>query len=318
MWPSSGRGSRSPAHRDDRRRGTSVKVRIGVGTDGSGLDAAGLAALAGDMVDLGFDSLWVSEVLTAPGTDPLIGLAWAGAANPGLKLGTTMLLPGRNLVRLAKQVASLDMLSAGRLLVTFVPGIPRGAERSAVGIDPGARGAVMEESLPVLRRLWRGETVSHRGAAGELEGVVLSPLPVQDPFEVWLGGSAQAALERCGRLADGWLPAFCTPSEAAAGRQVVEASAHAAGRTISPEHFGVSIGYANEPPDDRLVAALQSRARGRTLDSLVPVGPVALRDLVSAFVAAGFSKFVLRPLARPVRWREELEQLAGAVGDLQT
>ncbi|HUZ09183.1 MAG TPA: LLM class flavin-dependent oxidoreductase [Acidimicrobiales bacterium] len=295
-----------------------MKVRIGIGTGSAGLEAAALGALADDLAELGFDSLWLPEVLSVPGFDPLVALAWAGAHRPGLKLGTTMLLPGRNLVRAAKQIATLDVLSGGRFLVTFVPGLPRGPERSAVGVPPERRGVAMEEALPVLRRLWAGETVTYHGPAGDLDEVSVTPRPVQEPFDVWFGGSARAALERCGRIGDGWLPAMCTPEEVAAGRRVVDQAAGAAGRAISPEHFGVSLGYARGALDDATAAALSTRARGRPVETLVPVGLTALRERMEQFIDVGFSKFVVRPLVAPVRWRDELESLADAVGDLQT
>src|SRR5579859_1362069 len=85
-----------------------MKVRIGVGVSGSALPAGGLGVLVDELDALGFDSLWLSEVLTTPVMDPLVGLAWAAARSPTLKLGTTMLLPGRNPLRLAKALASLD------------------------------------------------------------------------------------------------------------------------------------------------------------------------------------------------------------------
>jgi probable F420-dependent oxidoreductase len=295
-----------------------MKVRIGLGTGAAGMDATGLGALVDDMEALHFDSLWLSEVLTAPGSDPLVALAWAAAHNPRLKLGTTMLLPGRNLVRLAKQVASLDRLSGGRFLLTFVPGLIRGPEREAIGVPPERRGEAMEEARPLLRRLWAGEEVTYDGPAGQLRSVTLSPLPAQAPFDVWLGGTARAALERCGRLGDGWLPALCTPQEAADGRRVVEQSAAEAGRAISPEHFGVSVCYALAPPDPSTLAAITQRRGGRPIEGLVPVGRPALRALLEQFIDVGFSKFVVRPLVPPTDWRQELEQLAGAVGDLQT
>ena len=172
--------------------------------------------------------------------------------------------------------------------------------------------------LPLLRRLWAGETVTYDGLVGRLDGVAIEPRPVQNPFDVWFGGSARAALERCGRLGDGWLPAMCTPEEVAAGRQVVEAAAAQGGRTISPEHFGVSIGYATGPLSGTQVSALSARARGRPLETLVPTSHKALRARLSEFVDVGFSKFVVRPLVTPTSWREELEPLAEAVGDLQT
>ena len=130
----------------------------------------------------------------------------------------------------------------------------------------------MDEALPVLRRLWAGETVSHDGPSGSFTDVSVSPRPVQDPFDVWLGGNAPAALERCGRLGDGWIPALCTPEDAAAGKEVIDEVAAEHGRAISPEHFGVSIAYA--PPGTDLGAApfsaLARRARGRPLDQIDP------------------------------------------------
>src|SRR6266849_2744939 len=199
-----------------------MKIRIGVGAAGASSTPEALAELVTAIDDLGFDSLWLSEVLTGPVRDPMVGRAWAAASNPRVKLGTTMLLPGRNVLRLAKQLASLDVLCRGRLLVTLVPGLTYAPEREAIGVEPKRRGAFIDEALPLLRRLWAGETVSHDGPAGTLRNVQLSPLPTQQPLEVWLGGTVPAALERCGRLSDGWLPSLCTPEEAVAGRVVIE------------------------------------------------------------------------------------------------
>jgi len=293
-----------------------MKIRIGVGAAGGSATPDTLAELVTGIDQLGFDSLWLSEVLTGPVLDPVVGLAWAAASNPRVKLGTTMLLPGRHVLRLAKQLASLDVLCNGRLLVTLVPGLTYAPERDAIGVEPKRRGAVIDEALPLLRRLWAGETVSHEGAAGSFREVKLWPLPVQQPLEVWLGGTVPAALERCGRLSDGWLPSLCTPEEAAAGRVVIDEAAARAGRAISREHFGVSIGYARAPIDPATARTMVAR-RPRAL-GLTPVGLPALRELIERFLAVGFSKFVVRPIAAPASWRAELEALSAAVGDLQS
>ena len=293
-----------------------MKVRIGIGAAGAASTPESLGELVAAIDDLAFDSLWLSEVLTGPVIDPLVGLAWAAATNPRVKLGTTALLPGRNVLRLAKQLASLDVLARGRLLVTLVPGLTYAPEREAIGVEPKRRGTVIDDALPLLRRLWAGESVSHDGPAGAFRDVRITPLPMQQPLEVWLGGTAPAALERCGRLSDGWLPSLCTPEEAAAGRRVIEEAATKAGRSISTEHFGMSIGYASAPIDPATARAMTAR-RPRSVE-LTPVGLPAVRALIERFVAVGFSKFVLRPIAPPVSWRAELETLAAAVGDLQT
>src|SRR5689334_4532621 len=293
-----------------------MKIRIGVGIGGTSASTGALTELATGLDDMGFDSLWLSEVLTGQVFDPVVGLSWAAASNPRLKIGTTMLLPGRNVLRLAKQLASLDVLCDGRLLVTLVPGLTHAPERDAIGVEPKQRGAVIDEALPLLRRLWAGETVSHDGAVGSFREVKLSPLPVQQPLEVWLGGTVPAALERCGRLSDGWLPSLCTPQEAAAGRTVIDEAAARAGRSISSEHFGMSIGYARVPIDPATARVMTAR-RPRSVE-LTPVGLPALRALIERFIAVGFSKFVVRPVAAPASWRAELEALSAAVGDLQT
>jgi probable F420-dependent oxidoreductase len=295
-----------------------VKVRIGVGISAGALDASAIDAAAAAISTNGLDSLWLSEVLTGRTLDPLVALTWCAARYPSLKLGTTMLLPGRNPVRLAKSLASLDRLSGGRLLITMVPGLTTAPERSSVGLEPERRADAIDEVLPVLRRLWSGDPVTWSGWGVDLDAVRLSPTPVQDPLEVWLGGMAPASLRRCGRLADGWLPSLCTPETAAAGRDVVDAAASAAGRAISDEHFGVSIGYATGPISETAAAAIRARSRGRTADELVPVGWDATRSLIERFVGVGFSKFVLRPLEEPRDWDAELAGMAGAVGDLQS
>jgi probable F420-dependent oxidoreductase len=297
-----------------------MKIRIGISGGGDDLSPVAMATLGRAVSTYGFDSLWLPEVLSRPGPDPLVGLAWASGACSGLKIGTTMLLPGRNLVWLAKAIATLDQLSGGRFLLTFVPGLAIGGERTAVGIAPSERGALMDEALPVLRCLWSGETVSHEGPSGSFTEVSVSPRPAQDPFDVWLGGIAPAALDRCGRLGDGWIPSMCAPEEAANGKRVIDEVAAAHGRAISPEHFGVSIAYAPVGTDlgAEPFSALTRRARGRPLDQIIPVGLDALRGLIESYLEVGFSKFIVRPLAPPQSWEPELEALAAGVGGLQT
>lgn len=293
-----------------------MKVRIGLG---AAVTTPGMMSpLLDAMTEFGFDSIWFSEVLTSGALDPIVALTWAAARYPSLKLGTTMLLPGRNVIRLAKELASLDALSGGRLLVTFVPGINQPPERDAIGVPQPARRAAIEEALPVLRRLLAGETVTHHGEVASFTDVTLSPLPVQQPLEFWLGGIAPKSLELCGRLGEGWLPSLCTPEQAVAGRAVIDAAAAAAGREISPEHFGVSIGYTDRPLSEAARERIAMRAKSDDIAALVPVGFAELRSLLSQFVDVGFSKFVVRPMAPPESWHDELGALGDAVLDLQT
>jgi probable F420-dependent oxidoreductase len=294
-----------------------VKVRIGIGLGRGSSSLEGLDQLCTAIVANHFDSLWLSEVLTGAAMDPLIGLGVAAARFPTLKIGTTMLAPGRNPVRLAKSLATLDRLSEGRLLVTLVPGLTEPPERDAIGVEVKRRGEHLDEVLPLLRRLMRGEVVSYDGPLGSFSEVTLSPTPMQAPLEFWLGGMAKSSLLRCGRLADGWLPSFCAVDEAVAGRQVIDEAAELADRKIDPEHFGVSIAYLTRR-DEAGEAALRARRSARATSAPIPVGLAALRDTLEDFVDAGFSKFVLRPLVAPSSWSDELGELGSAVGGLQT
>jgi probable F420-dependent oxidoreductase len=294
-----------------------VKIRIGVGLGAAGaIDEFG--SVVCDMEQCGFDSLWLSEVLSNPAIDPLAGLAFAAGTVRKLKLGTTLALPGHNPVRLAKELATIDRVSGGRLLLVMVPGLSDPLEQQAIGIPMRERGAWIDEVLPLLRRLWTEDAVVHAGARFSYDGLTVRPRPLQSPLEMWLGGTAGSALRRCGLLGEGWLPSLLTPAEALAGRRTIEAAAADAGRRIDPEHFGVSLGYARTAISERQIAQVAKRRPGVDPSTLVPIGLSGLRERLQAFIDVGFSKFVVRPSDPPASWPTELHELAEAVLPLQT
>jgi hypothetical protein len=121
-----------------------------------------------------------------------------------------------------------------------------------------------------------------------------------------------------GRLSDGWLPSFCTPDDAAAGRPVVEEAAAKAGRAIDPEHFGALVIYVNGEEVPPLLAAIVERRRpGADPASVIPVGHKMLRAQLEAFVERGFSKLVVVPTGEPPSWSDELGSLAETVLPIQ-
>jgi probable F420-dependent oxidoreductase len=294
-----------------------VKIRIGVGLGAAGA-SDDFGAIVCDMEQCGFDSLWLSEVLTTPVIDPLAGLAFAASTVRKLKLGTTLALPGRNPVRLAKELATIDRLSGGRLLLVMVPGLSEPLEQQAIGVPVKERGAWIDEVLPLLRRLWSEDAVVHDGPRYTYNGLTIWPRPAQAPLEMWLGGTAPSALRRAGALSDGWLPSLLTPEEARTGRLTIERFASEAGRQVDPEHFGVSLGYARERISERQMTQIARRRPGVDPSTLVPIGLDSLRQRLQAFIDVGFSKFVVRPSDAPASWRTELAELAEAVLPLQT
>jgi probable F420-dependent oxidoreductase len=306
-----------------------VKIRVGVGLGTrTGAGHAGTFRTIVDTLErLRFDSLWLSERINADAPDPLIGLAVAAGATRRLKLGMSVLvLPGRNPALLATELATLDQLSDGRLLPAFGLGVADPREQQAFGVERSERAARFDEALPLLRRLWAEDRVTHHGRFYDFEGVNVRPKPVQRPPDVWLGGRAPSELRRVGRLGDGWLPSFCTPADVAAGLPVVNAEAERHGRVIDPEHIGALILYREGPVPDDVAAAFTQRLRGRhagdvpDFAELVPTSLDALRSLMERFVAAGASKFVVAPLTEPpspAAWEDELGRLADAVLPLE-
>ena|SRR5579864_897579 len=293
-----------------------MKIRIGVGLGALALDS--FTSAVQRMERCGFDSLWLSEVLTTGVMDPLTGLAYAAGVTQKLKLGTTMTVTARNPVRMAKELATLDRLSNGRLLLVFVPGLTNPEEDQALGVPVKERGAWLDEILPLTRRLWTEDHVVHSGKLFCYDGISVQPRPLQNPLEVWLGGNARSALRRAGQLSDGWLPSLCTPSEAADGKAAIEAAAGEAGRRVDPEHFGISLTYAREAIPEAQVQRIRKRRPNLDPSEVVPVGARGLRDLLCRYIDAGFSKFVVRPAEPPTAWEDALERLAQDVLQLQT
>jgi len=297
-----------------------MKVRIGYGFGTQrGFTAQHYAAMVDALDALAFDSLWLSERITADAPDPIVGLAVAAGRSARLKLGTSVqVLPGRNPALLAKELATLDVLSDGRFLPAFGLGIAHPAEQQAFGIDRTARAAYFEEALPLLRRFWLEDAVDHDGERFHYEGLTVRPKPVQQPPDIWLGGRAPVELRRVGRLADGWLASFSMPAECAAGRIAIEATAAEHGRSIDPEHFGAMILYAPDELPEPVRALIASRSPDVDPRDLVPSNLDALERRITEYVEVGISKLVLVPLHDPVDWATELEPIARRVHPLQT
>jgi probable F420-dependent oxidoreductase len=297
-----------------------VKVRVGFGLGvRTNFNDGSFAQLVDALESYRFDSLWLSERITGSAPDPVVGMAFAAGRTTHLKFGTSvMVLPGRNPVLVAKELATLDRLSGGRLLPAFGLGAVDPREQQAFGVERSERAAWFDEALPLIRRLWTEESVDHDGPRYHLADARVRPFPAQSPPEVWLGGIAPSELRRVGRLADGWLPSFITPTEAAAGRLVVEQVAADHDRHIDPEHFGALIPYATGALPEVLVAGLAARRPDVDPGELVAVGFDGLERRIADFIGAGFSKFVAIPLTDPDEPIDEhLAELASVVLPLQ-
>lgn len=295
-----------------------AKVRIGVGLGvRSRLHGPEFGAYVDTVERLGFDSLWLSERITGPAPDPIVAMAYAAGRTQRLKFGMSVLvLPGRNPVVLAKELATLAVMSGGRLLPAFGLGAPDPAEHQAFGVAREERAAWFDEALTVMRACWRDEVVDHAGPRFRYEGLKVRPQPAR--LDVWLGGIAPSELRRVGRLGDGWLPSFVTPAEAVAGRATIEQVAADHERAIPDDHWGVLIPYSLEPPPTEALARLARRRPDADLTEIVPVGWDALAGFVKRFVDVGFTKFVVAPFAEPADWTDHLTAAAESLLPLET
>jgi probable F420-dependent oxidoreductase len=294
-----------------------VKVRIGVALGPAGAPA-GFAAAVDDLERAGVDSLWLPEMVYGPLVEPFIGMAHALSRTARLKVGTGIsVLPGRHPVLVAKQLASLAGLAPGRVLPVFGLRPARRSERDLFPVPPGRRAAVFDESLLLLRRLLREDSVSFDGEFFTVDGASIGPRPAK-PLDIWLGGTAPGALRRVGRLADGWLASLITPAEAGAGRAAIEAAATEAGREVEADHFGISLAVGTEGIPDQVMATVRDRRPDADPADLVAASWPDAQRMIEAYVAQGLSKFVVRPADPAASADRFLGQFVAEMLPLQT
>ncbi len=253
------------------------------------------------------DSVWLSErlVSTQAFLEPVSAVAAIAGRTQRLKFGmNAVVLPFRDPLVLAKECATIDFLSRGRLLPVFGVGADSAPEWQATGQSAAGRGARANEQLEILRRLWSEDRVTFSGRFYSYKDVSISPRPVQRELPIWIGGASEAAIERTARLGTGWLGGSgSTPEQAGAVVRAIKARLKETARTIEDDHYGVGIAYRfgkwEEEVVERAAAGYMTRLGADTdVRSMMAVGGAnEVRGLIDRFVAAGVSKFVLRPVA---------------------
>lgn len=234
-----------------------------------GTDAASALEISRLAEELGFESVWGGEHVVRPTKldspypytadgqmpgeadtpipDPLIWLAYVAAAAPRVRLGTCILiLPQRNPVVLAKELATLDVLSGGRVELGIGVGWLE-EEFDALGVPWARRGARSDEYVAAMRALWAGPHAEFHGEFVDFPQVTCSPRPVRGKIPITVGGDTPAAVRRAARLADGYFPGTTEPEKLRQliGELVQEAEKH--GRTRSD--FEVSAIFGPQMSD---------------------------------------------------------------------
>jgi probable F420-dependent oxidoreductase len=253
----------------------------------------------------GVDSLWQTDRIVSH--EPILECMSVMAALAGrtrrIKFGVNVVsVAFRDPVLLAKQCATIDVLSEGRLLPAFGIGSPLGPEWRTLNLDTRTRGRRTDEGLEIIGRLWREDKVDFEGVHFRLSGASISPKPVQPDLPMWIGGSSAAAIRRTARFGTGWQAGGETPAEAASVAAEIRKVAAAAGRVIDDDHFGAGIpfrfGRADDPALDGLFDAYRRRTGRDPLQHFVIGDADSIVERIALYVAAGISKFILRPAAR--------------------
>src|SRR5438094_3112955 len=253
----------------------------------------------------GVDSLWQTDRMIS--REPILECMSVMAALAGrtrrLKFGVNVLsLAFRDPVLLAKQCATIDVLSEGRLLPAFGIGSPLAPEWRTLNLDTKTRGRKTDEGLEIIRRLWREDEVDFEGVHYRLTGASIAPKPVQPDLPMWIGGSSEAAIRRTARIGTGWQAGPETPEQAAKVVAAIKAAASEEGRAIDDDHYGAGIPYRFGRPDDPALLPLfeaYKKRTGREPRDYFAIGDgPAIVERIADYVAAGVSKFILRPAAR--------------------
>ena len=271
-------------------------------------DAQALVGLACRAEELGFDSVWAHDhvfnvghvfnrIGGKPYYEPLTLLSFVAARTSRVRLGTSVLvLPYHNPIRLAKTVATLDVLSAGRVIL----GVGVGAieqEMEAMGTAFKERGPFTDEAIAVMRTLWTQEDPRFDGRYSRFAGMKFSPKPRQT-VPIVIGGVSRAAIRRAARLGDGWQPLGLSPEALGQGMAALREEARAAGRDAAAIPVSIALSLAASRP-------------GRYA---LGTAPAEIAANAKAFAALGVDTLIVSGnTSDPGEARSALEMVARAV-----
>jgi probable F420-dependent oxidoreductase len=222
-----------------------------------GASPEGIEAAADVTERLGWSTVWTTDHVLVPEADAseygriyeaIVTLAWVGARHPRVRLGTSVIVvPQRNAVLLAKELATLDSLSGGRVIAGVGIGWNE-TEFSNLGTADRfhVRGAYLDETIRLWRHLWSGTTDPFLGRFHQIEDFAFEPLPAQRSIPIVIGGRAQPALRRAGSLGDGYHSSSTGPAAYAKRLDVIAAAATAAGRPMPELSARVRVEFEGE------------------------------------------------------------------------
>ncbi len=312
------------------------KATFGLRVPNSGplASPAAIAETAKAAEALGFDSIWVHDHLTwteeihrthiSSGSDEALKtnknpdfyeavatLSYLAGLVPSVRLGIAcVMLPCRNPIYMAKQTATLDVLSGGRLDLGVGIGSPatlNSREYEVIGVDRRVRGKICDDYIRAMKAVWTSHPSSYEGRFVNFRDAEIFPKPLQKPHPpLWVGGWTEAAMKRTAMLGDAWLPAWLTPEDIGGRYRQLKEMARQFGRDGEAIHLGIEV-YASIDEDSSKAktnalgtfqASRSTYERQMTLEYLESVSlvgsPGEIRERVRAYADAGVSHFEIK------------------------
>ncbi|HEX9124878.1 MAG TPA: LLM class flavin-dependent oxidoreductase [Methylomirabilota bacterium] len=296
-------------------------VRFGISVGGFSGEVPGreaLIELARKAETVGFDSVQVGDHIQwhAPILEATALMATFAAVTERVRIvSDVIILPLREPVLIAKTIASLDVLSGGRVIFGIGVGGDHPADFAAMRIPMKERGSRANETLEIVKGLWANERFSYEGKHFSIRDVKISPRPLQPSIPIWVGGTSEMALRRAARHGDGWIAAFSSVGKFARLSADLRALLQEGGRPAEGFTLGVYL-FANVDDDAARARAVAARYVDRVyrlegaqiVERFGAVGPVgACIERVLAYVEAGADYIVLGQVSDPRDWPRQLD-----------
>ncbi len=250
------------------------------------------------------DSIWQTDRLVS--SEPMLECISTMAALAG---ATTKIRFGMNVASIAlrdplltaKQCATIDLLSNGRLLPAFGIGSALSQDYQATGIPTKRRGTKADDALQLVHRLWYEEEVNFDGEFFQYQHATISPKPENHKIPLWIGGSSEAAMRRTAKFGTGWLGGIDSPEQSEVMVKGIKVALEETGRQIDDDHYGATFSFRFGDPDEESARKASEGLRARLKKDpsrYMVVGDAGeIIQRIKEYIDAGCSKFVMLPLA---------------------
>lgn len=252
----------------------------------------------------GVDSIWQTDRLISkePMLECFAAMAAIAGATKKMRFGFNVAsIALRDPLIVARQCATIDMLSGGRLLPAFGLGSALSQDYVATGTATRRRGKRADEALALVSRLWHEDDVSFAGEFYQYDKATISPKPANPNLPLWIGGSSEIAMQRTARIGTGWIGGLDSPEQAGVMVRGIKAALKDTGRSIDEDHYGASFSFRIGSPDDaiakRTSEALAGRLKRDPAKFMVAGDADAVIARIQEYIDEGCSKFVLLPMS---------------------